>query len=75
MLLFYTLSLITTCNKPLLSLNMCTTIAIYCQLGQFLDHMEAAYYTTSLNSSKTLYDPSIEETFVLVYISVWRCAT
>ena len=62
-------SLITTCNKPFLSLNMRITIAFYCQLGQFLDHLDAAY-TTSLNSSKSLCNPSINSHFVLVFISV-----
>ena len=60
-------------NKPLLSLNMRTTIAIYHQLGQFLDHMDAAY-TTSLKSSKPLCDPSIDSHFRSgVYLGVGMC--
>ena len=63
----------TTCNKPLLSLNMRTTIAVYRQLGQYLDHMDAAY-TTSLNSSKPLCDPSIDSHFRSgVYLGVGMC--
>ena len=48
---FLPLTLIRVCNKPFLSLSMRAAIAIYRQLGQFLDHMDAAY-TTSLNSSE-----------------------
>ena len=73
MLFFFALSLVATCNKPFLCLNMRTTIAIYRQLGQFLDHMDAAY-TTSLNSSKTLCDPSIDSHFRSgVYLGVGMC--
>ena len=52
---------------------MRATIAIYRQLGQFLDHMDAAY-TTSLNSSKPLCDPSINPHFRSgVYLGVGMC--
>jgi hypothetical protein len=69
----FPLSFITACNKPLFSLNMRTTIAIYRQLGQFLDHMDAAY-TTSMNSSKPLCDPSIDLHFRSgVYLGVGMC--
>ena len=52
---------------------MRATIAIYRQLGQFLDHMDAAY-TTSLNSSKPLCDPSIDSHFRSgVYLGVGLC--
>ncbi|KAF8801787.1 hypothetical protein BYT27DRAFT_7197766 [Phlegmacium glaucopus] len=44
------------------ALNMRTTFAIYRQLGQYLDHMDAAY-TTSKNSLKPLCDPSIDNHF------------
>ena len=65
--------LITTYNKPLFSLNMRTSITIYRQLGQFLDHMDAAY-TTSLNSSIPLCDPSIDSHFRSgVYLGVGTC--
>ena len=62
-----------TSNKPLLSLSMRTAVAIYRQLGQFLDHMDAAY-TTSLNSPKPLCDPSINSHFRSgVYLGVGMC--
>ena len=52
---------------------MRATIAIYRQLGHFLDYMDAAY-TTSLNSSKPLYDPSIDSHFRSgVYLGVGMC--
>ena len=52
---------------------MRTSIAIYRQLGQFLDHMDAAY-TTSLNSSIPLCDPSIDSHFRSgVYLGVGTC--
>ena len=52
---------------------MRATIAVYRQLGQFLDHMDAAY-TTSMNSSKPLYDPSIDSHFRSgVYLGVGVC--
>ena len=52
---------------------MRATIAIYRQLGQFLDHMDDAY-TTSLNSSKPLCDPSINSHFRSgVYLGVGMC--
>ena len=48
-------------------------IAIYRQLGQFLDHTDAAY-TTSLKSSKPLCDPSINPHFRSgVYLGVGLC--
>jgi Protein of unknown function (DUF3808) len=52
---------------------MRTTMGIYRQLGQYLDHMDAAY-TTSLNSSKPLCDPSIDCHFRSgVYLGVAMC--
>ena len=52
---------------------MRTTFAIYRQLGQYLDHVDAAY-TTSLNSSKPLSDPSIDSHFRSgVYLGVGLC--
>ena len=67
------LSLITTCNNPLLSINMRAAIAIYRQLGQYIDQMDAAY-TTSLNSSEPLCDPSIDSHFRSgVYLGVGTC--
>jgi hypothetical protein len=59
-------------NKPLLSLNM-RTIAIYRQLRQFLDHMDATY-TTSLNSSKSLCHPPVDSYFRSgVFLGVGMC--
>src|SRR5271170_7494339 len=55
------------------SFNMRTTIAIYRQLGQYLDHVDATY-TTSLNSSKPLCNPSIDSHFRSgVYLGVGVC--
>ena len=52
---------------------MRSTVAIYRQLGQYLDHMDAAY-TTSMNSSKPLCDPSIDIHFRSgVYLGVGSC--
>ena len=52
---------------------MRATFAIYRQLGQYLDHMDAMY-TTSMNSSKLLSDPSIDIHFRSgVYLGVGIC--
>ena len=52
---------------------MRTTIAIYRQLGQYLDHMDAAY-TTSKDSSQPLFDPSVDIHFRSgVYLGVGVC--
>ena len=52
---------------------MRATFAIYRQLGQYLDHMDATY-TTSMNSSKPLSDPSIDIHFRSgVYLGVGIC--
>ena len=52
---------------------MRTTTSIYRQLGQYIDHMDAAY-TTTQNSTKPLSDPSVDNHFRSgVYLGVGVC--
>src|ERR1700735_3509718 len=61
------------CNKPFLSSNMRTTIAMYRQLGQYLAYMHTTY-TAFMNSSKPLSDPSVDSHFrPVVYLGIGVC--